>query len=36
MAEANPIVVKLLTMMPSAWALAVYKMGKICCQHHDE
>ena len=25
MAEANPIVVKLLTMIPSAWALAVYK-----------
>ncbi len=25
MAEANPIVVKLLTMMPSAWALAAYK-----------
>ena len=26
MAEANPIVVKLLAMMPSAWALAAYKM----------
>lgn len=26
MAEANPIVVKLLTIMPSAWALAVYKI----------
>ncbi len=26
MAEANPIVVKLLTMMPSAWTLAAYKM----------
>ncbi len=25
MAEANPIVVKLLTMMPSAWTLAAYK-----------